>query len=74
MAAVSWSELARSFGRGFSRTFGILPARKPALDEALDARMAAIHARLGLREASRTVDEDGVPHITLERIQEPERP
>ncbi|WP_280319941.1 hypothetical protein [Nocardia wallacei] len=38
-------------------------------EEAFDARMAEIHARLGLREASRTVDEDGVPHIKLERIE-----
>lgn len=72
MAAVSRSELTRSFWRGFSRTFGIFPARRATLDEALDARMVAIHAKLGLREASRTVDEDGVPHIKLERIEKTE--
>lgn len=43
-----------------------------SVEVAFDARMAAIHARLGFREASRTVDEDGVPHITLERIEKTE--
>lgn len=40
------------------------------LELAFDERIAAIHAHLGLREASRTLGADAVPVIKLERVGE----
>ncbi|WP_454199562.1 hypothetical protein [Nocardia sp. Marseille-Q1738] len=39
------------------------------LELAVDARIAAVHDRLGLREVSRTRGADGVVKIDLERVQ-----